>query len=130
MITETYRGRKLTARKGREYGTVVVTCGGEPVSWPMTTDPASGLAGVRATIDFVDREPFVNGDRWGACWYAPGTYEMCQEGIHPQDIGGPCRHSTCVEHVDDAAERHDHEMFGDPEAEPDWATAGYDPAAR
>lgn len=35
-----------------------------------------------------------------------------------------------AEHVDDAAERHDHGMFGDPEAEPDWATAGYDPAAR
>ena len=96
MIRETYKGRKLTARKGREYGTAVVTCGGEPVSWPVTTDLAKALADVRAWIDFVDRDPSVDGDRWAAHWYAPGTYEMCPEGIHPQDIGGQCRHFTCV----------------------------------
>ena len=95
MITETYRGRKLKARKGAEWGTVVVTCNGEPVSWPMGTDPARALAPVKAQIDGIDLEP-VNGDRWGAHWYAPGSYEMCPEGIHPQETGGQCQHSTCV----------------------------------
>jgi hypothetical protein len=96
MVTETYRGRKIQARKGREWGTALVTVGGEPASWPMTTDLQAAVDGVKATIDFVDREPFVNGDRWGAHWYAPGTYEMCDAGIHPRDVGGQCRHTSCV----------------------------------
>jgi hypothetical protein len=94
MIRETYKGRKLTARKGREWGTTVVTCNGEYFATPSTYDQARALEYARNTIDFVDREP-VNGDRWPAHYYAPGSYEMCPEGIHPQEIGGQCLHSTC-----------------------------------
>ena len=97
MLRETYRGRKLTARKGkdRDWGKVLVTCNGETVAEPATCDLQAALNGVRAQIDFIDREP-VNGDRWAAHWYAPGTYEMCPEDIHPQEIGGQCQHFTCI----------------------------------
>jgi hypothetical protein len=97
MIRETYRGRKLTARngKGHDWGKALVTCNGESVAWPTTLDLPAALASVKAQIDFIDREP-VNGERWQAHWYAPGTYEMCPEEIHPQVIGGPCQHFTCV----------------------------------
>lgn len=94
MIRETYRGRKLTVRKGREWGTALVTCNGEPVAWPVTSDLGAALAPIRAQIDAIDREP-VNGERWPACWYAPGTYELCPEGLHPQERGGQCQHFTC-----------------------------------
>jgi hypothetical protein len=43
----------------------------------------------------VDREP-VNGGRWSAHWYAPGTYTLCGEG-HPVALGGRCRHPYCQE---------------------------------
>ena len=94
MIRETYKGRQLIARSGRD-GIATVTCGGEPVSVSVATDAAAELASVKAMIDLVDQDT-VDGDRWAAHWYAPGTYEMCQAGPHPQDIGGPCRHSTCA----------------------------------
>lgn len=95
MITETYRGRKLKARKGSDWGTVLVTCNGE-LAWSATDrDLQRALGNAKALIDSVDAEP-VNGDRWGAHWYAPGTYEMCPEGIHPQEVGGQCQHFTCV----------------------------------
>lgn len=102
MIRETYKGRKLTARKGREWGSVAVTCNGVPVATPSGRDLGKALDYVKATIDFCDREP-VNGDRWGPEWYAPGTFEMCPEGIHPQVIGGPCEHSTCKRKAAEAA---------------------------
>jgi hypothetical protein len=95
MVTETYRGRTLKARKGREWGTVLVTCNGADVGSPTGTDLSKALDGAKAWIDLIDREP-VNGDRWSAHWYAPGTYEMCPEGIHPQTVGGLCQHVTCV----------------------------------
>ncbi len=97
MLRETYRGRKLTARagKGREWGTVAVTCNGEVAAVPATMDLRKALDGVKATIDYIDREP-VNGDRWAAYWYTRGTYEMCPEELHPQAIGGECQHFTCV----------------------------------
>lgn len=95
MTRETYKGRKLTVRKGREYGTTVVTCNGEHFATPSTYDQAAALEYARRTIDYVDSEP-VNGDKWPANYYAPGTYEMCPEDIHPQAIGGPCLHTTCI----------------------------------
>jgi hypothetical protein len=96
MITETYEGRKLTARRGREWGTTAVAVNGQTVASALSTDLRGALAGVRETISLIDREPFINGDRWAAHWYAPGTYEMCPRELHPMDIGGQCRHSTCV----------------------------------
>jgi hypothetical protein len=95
MITETYRGRKIKARKGREWGTILLTCNGEDIGSRDGTDLSKAVASVKAWIDFIDLKP-VNGDRWSAHWYAPGTYEMCPEGIHPQEIGGQCQHSSCV----------------------------------
>ena len=95
MITETYRDRKIKARKGREWGTILVTCNGESVGSRAGTDLSKAVASVKAWIDLIDLEP-VDGNSWAAHWYAPGTYEMCPEGIHPQAIGGQCQHFTCI----------------------------------
>jgi hypothetical protein len=54
------------------------------------------LAGQRAWIDVIDQDPIVDGDRWAAHWYAPGTYRLCEEGLHPVALEGECRHVTCV----------------------------------
>ena len=95
MIRETYKGRKLTARKGRQWGTVEVTVNGEHV-WQVTSrDETAEVASVKRWIDSVDAKP-VDGNAWGAHWYAPGTYEMCPKEIHPQEIGGQCQHFTCI----------------------------------
>ena len=95
MLTETYKGRKLKVKKGREWGTLVGTVNGTPATWPIGSDEAKCLADLRTWIDYIDREP-VNGERWGAHWYAPGTYTMCGEGIHPVALGGECRHPYCM----------------------------------
>jgi hypothetical protein len=95
VIRETYKGRRLVARTGQQHGRVDVTCNGELAHWQTGRDLAAALVPVRAQIDAIDAEP-VNGDKWGAHWYAPGTYEMCPEGIHPQAIGGQCQHFTCI----------------------------------
>ena len=94
MITETYKGRKLKVKKGREWGTLIGTVNGTPATWPTGRDEAAAMAAMRSQIDYIDREP-VNGERWGAEWYAPGTYTMCGEGIHPVALGGECQHFTC-----------------------------------
>ena len=94
MITETYRGRKLKVKKGREWGTLVGTVNGTPATWPTSRDETAAIQNMRSQIDYIDREP-VDGNRWGAEWYAPGTYTMCDEGIHPVALGGQCQHFTC-----------------------------------
>jgi len=95
MLTETYKGRRLKVKKGREWGTLVGTCNGTPVTWPVSRDEAAAMDGLRGQVDWIDREP-VNGARWGAEWYAPGTYTMCEEDLHPVAIGGKCQHPSCA----------------------------------
>jgi hypothetical protein len=95
MLTETYRGRRLRVRKGREWGTVDVTVNGIfAFVGGVGSDQSKAMQALRATVDFIDREP-VNGDRWGAEWYAPGTFTLCEVG-HPVAIDGECQHSTCI----------------------------------
>ena len=95
MITQTYKGRKLCVRKGREWRTVYATVNG---AFAATAgdggDQGKALGYLRTQIDFIDREP-VNGDRWGAEWYAPGTFTLCKNG-HPVAIDGECQHFTCI----------------------------------
>ncbi len=95
MLSETYKGRKLRVRKGREWGTVDATVNGSyaAISGAGRGDQGKALAQLRAQIDFIDREP-VNGDRWGAEWYAPGMFTLCESG-HPVAINGECEHFTC-----------------------------------
>jgi hypothetical protein len=95
MITEKYKGRKIRVKKGREWGTVAATING---AWAPTggcgSDQDKAVQGIRDMIDFVDRDPVPDGSRWGAEWYAPGTYRLCQHG-HPAPLEGPCRHPYC-----------------------------------
>ena len=95
MITETYKGRKIKVSKGREWGTLRVLVNSVDTGSRTGTDERAPLADVRATIDLIDQDPMPDGSRWGAEWYAPGTFELCAEGTHPMAIGGPCRHPYC-----------------------------------
>ena len=100
MTVEVYKGRKIVARTRRDprVGKLAyATINGEKVE--ETYYRASVLAElidrVKSYVDLVDRDP-VDGDRWGIHWYDPSKVELCPEGIHPQEIGGQCRHRTCL----------------------------------
>jgi hypothetical protein len=95
--SDVYKGRNLRVRRVRGgFGRLAVTVNGE--TWTTTgSDVEKELDLLRSRIDFIDRDPAVDGDRWDACWYAPGTYRMCDEGLHPVALDGECRHFTCVE---------------------------------
>jgi hypothetical protein len=96
MITETYKGRTIKVRKGRKWGTFHVSVNGVQVACSRTgTDQDKPLADVKNMIDFIDRDPVVDGSRWAACWYPPGAYQICPEG-HPVAPGGTCRHPYCT----------------------------------
>lgn len=94
MKHESYKGRKLKTVKGREYGYVRHFVNGVNLGRHMG-DEESALDYLRRTIDFAD-EVGVSSGRMGAEWYAPGTFELCEEG-HPKEIGGDCGHHWCVE---------------------------------
>lgn len=97
MMNETYKGRKLKVRAGRkaDFGKMFVTVNG--VTWTeIGHDEAKALASQRNWIDFIDQDPVVDGDRWAAHWYAPGTFKMCETGVHPVALDGECRHATCA----------------------------------
>lgn len=104
MLTETYKGRKLKVTKGREWGTLVGTCNGTPVAWPISRDEAACMQGIRSQIDWIDERP-VDGGRWGTEWYAKGTYTICERsGIHPVALGGACLHPYCQQAVRESRE--------------------------
>lgn len=96
MRTETYKGRRLkvVAGRGRDFGSVRSYVNGEE-QYRHMGDEDGALRSLRGTIDHAD-EVGVESGRYGAHWYAPGTFEMCPEG-HPRPIGGECGHDWCVE---------------------------------
>lgn len=93
MKRETYKGRKLQTTKGTEYGYSRAKINGVDLGHHLGNEEAA-MQWMKNTIDFIDRED-VNGGRWAAHWYVPGTYELC-ENDHPKTIGGECLHSYCV----------------------------------
>lgn len=96
MLTETYKGRKLRVKKGREWGTLACTINDGPSLSETSLDEQAAMTHLRAWVDLVDRDPVVDGSRWGAYMYAPGTYTLCDEGPHPVALGDQCRHPYCV----------------------------------
>lgn len=102
MKRETYKGRKIkvVAGRGADWGYTRITLNGVDMGkWMQSEDEA--LRSTRGTIDHAD-EVGVNGDRYGAEWYAPGTFELCDEG-HVKEIGGECLHSWCVGQREESA---------------------------
>lgn len=93
MIHETYKGRKLKVVKGHEYGYARAFVNGVALGRQMGTE-VDALKWMKAAIDSVD-EVGVGSGRYGAEWYAPGTFELCDEG-HAKEIGGECGHEWCV----------------------------------
>nr|WSW58446.1 hypothetical protein OG513_07555 [Streptomyces sp. NBC_00998] len=96
MKTETYKGRKLKVVKGtgRDWGrTRQYVNGVDQGAWQGDEDAA--LRQLRGDVDFAESV----GPGSGRCapeWFAPGTFELCEEG-HAKEIGGLCGHHWCVE---------------------------------
>lgn len=96
MKRETYKGRKIkvVAGRGANWGYTRITLNGVDMGkWMQSEDEA--LRSTRSTIDHAD-EVGVSSAHYGAEWYAPGSYEMCEEG-HAKEIGGACGHHWCEE---------------------------------
>lgn len=98
MLTETYRGCKIRVRSGRkaDFGNMFATLNGESVPCFEKHDEHKAMESIKRLVDEVNSGP-VDGGRWAASYYIPGTFEMCPEGMHPQAIGGECMHPCCVE---------------------------------
>jgi hypothetical protein len=95
MKTETYKGRKLKVVKARgaDFGYTRVTLNGTDMGKHLGDEDAA-LSWLRGSIDFAD-EVGVSSGRMGNEWYAPGTFDLCDEG-HAKEIGGECGHHWCV----------------------------------
>jgi hypothetical protein len=102
MKTETYKGRKLKVVKARgaDFGYTRVTLNGTDMGKHLGDEDAA-LSWLRGSIDFAD-EVGVSSGRMGDEWYAPGTFDLCDEG-HAKEIGGECGHHWCVSQRADVA---------------------------
>ena len=92
MTTETYKGRRLRVRKGQDGG-LVGSVNGQPMPTRYGVPAAKIIEQLHRDIDLVDQAP-VDGGRWNAYWYAPGTYTLCEHD-HPVALGKRCRHPYC-----------------------------------
>lgn len=93
MIRETYKARKLKVIRNKVTGGLVGSINGQPMPARYGVSEQGVIEQFHRDIDYVDQAP-VDGGRWGAYLYAPGTYELCERD-HPKEIGGPCRHPSC-----------------------------------
>jgi hypothetical protein len=96
MIRETYKGRRLKVVKNRDTGGLAGSINGHLMPARYGVPEQEVIEQFHRDIDFVDQAP-VDGGRWGAYMYAPGTYELCEKGLHPKAIGEPCLHKSCRE---------------------------------
>lgn len=96
MRRETYKGRKLKVVKGRghDWGYSRVTLNGVDLGKYLGNEDTV-FTSISSYIDHAD-EVGVSSARYGAEWYAPGTYELC-DGGHAKPVNGECGHSWCVE---------------------------------
>jgi len=94
MIRETYKGRQLKVTKGREFGYARAAVNGVDLGHHMG-DEAAALRWMKGTIDHAD-EAGMGAGRYGAEWYAPGTYELNEHG-HVVAPGGICTCGYCEE---------------------------------
>lgn len=95
MIQETYKGRKLKVTKDGRTGGLVGSINNQPMPTGYGVTEQELIEQLHRDINLVDQAP-VDGGRWGAYMYAPGTYELCQNN-HPKTPGKPCKHSCCQE---------------------------------
>lgn len=94
MKRETYKGRKIkvVAGRGADWGYTRITLNGVDMGkWMQSEDEA--LSSTRGTIDHADEVGMGNG-RYGAEWYAPGTFELNEYG-HVVAPGGICSCDYC-----------------------------------
>lgn len=91
MIRETYKGRKLQVVKAGSG--LVGFINGQPMPARYGVPEREIIEQFHRDINYVNQLP-IDGGRWGAYMYAPGTYELC-ENDHAKAPGEPCRHSYC-----------------------------------
>lgn len=97
---ETFRGRRLVTKRGREWGTIVQTLNGEPVGGESNGWNAAQLdraaAGLRRTVIAADERRITDPDAYPAHWYR-GAPEP-----HP-DVVAYVRHAQAREEDDRVA---------------------------
>lgn len=103
MKTETYKGRRLKAVKGRgrDFGYTRTFVNGTEQHRHLG-DEDGALRSLHSCIDHAD-EVGVGSGRYGPHWYAPGAFELCDAG-HAKPLDGPCGHPYCVEQRQPAGE--------------------------
>lgn len=95
MLTATHSGCKVRVRAGKrvDWGRMFATVNGEQFPVVEKFDEAKALAEIVRLLDAVHAVP-VDGDRWPAYYYPPGSYVLCEHG-HPVTPGGECTHTYC-----------------------------------
>lgn len=95
-MTRTHAGCKIKVRAGRRasWGRMVATVNGEHFPTAEQMDEPKAIAEIVRHLDHVHASP-VDGSRHPGSYYAPGTYEMCDEG-HPRALGEECVHPYCA----------------------------------
>ncbi len=97
MMTEKFNGCTIKVKSGKTRatrGTMVTLVNGQHFPVVEKFDEAKALEEIKRTLAPIHAAP-IDGGRWNAHYYAPGTYELCDKEIHPREIGGQCRHFTC-----------------------------------
>jgi hypothetical protein len=82
MSRETYKGRELKVVKARDGVGLVGSINSQPMPTRYGVPEREVIEQFHRDIDHVDQAP-IDGGRWGARMYAPGTYELCGIG-HPK----------------------------------------------
>lgn len=103
MKRETYKGRKIkvVAGRGADHGYTRITLNGVDMGkWMQSEDEA--LRSTRGTIDHADETGLSSG-RYGAEWFVPGSFELCDVCEGTKEIGGECGHAYCVRERAEAA---------------------------
>lgn len=97
MITKKFDGCTIKVRAGRgrdSWGQMTALVNDEPFPVVEKFDETVAVAEIQRDLTRIHAAP-IDGASWPAHFYAPGSYELCDEGIHPREIGGQCTHVTC-----------------------------------
>ena len=69
MIRETYKGRKLVVKRGRQYGYLTTLVNGVVLGHTITRDADREMRSLRAWVDAADERRLTDPDAYPAHWY-------------------------------------------------------------
>ena len=68
-LRETYKGRKLIVKRGREYGHLTTVVNGVVLGNTITRDAEREMTSLRAWVDAADERRLTEPDAYSAHWY-------------------------------------------------------------